>query len=167
MLFTRKRFWRISSNLGGIVLGTWRGPLQRGLYSVVDVARGRVWDEVLRSQRGRLESVVVVGVEPCLASHDYAVRTMLGAPVLIDPVLCGVRDVLDLLGKHALCCVGSVTTTGHNRVRDTNAMRLATAVAGTLTEPLGLVPSAPGLRLADILTRASTVDGFLTWGCLA
>ena len=27
------------------------GPLQRGLCPVVDVARGRVWDEVLRSQR--------------------------------------------------------------------------------------------------------------------
>ena len=26
------------------------GPLQRGLCSVVDVARGRVWEEVLRSQ---------------------------------------------------------------------------------------------------------------------
>ena len=61
-------------------------------------------------------------VEPCLASHDYAlaVRTMLGAPVLIDPVLCGtcVRHVLDLQGIQALCCTGSATTTGHNRVRD-------------------------------------------------
>ena len=30
-----------------------------------------------------------------------------------------------------------------------------------MTEPLELVPSAPCLRPADILTRASTVDGFL------
>ena len=159
------------------------GPLQRGLCSVVDVARGRVWDEVLRSRRRwadvrRLRELRNVTdqnrswlwaiknrVERCLASHDYAlaVRTMLGAPVLIDPVLCGGcgRHVLDLQGKHALCCMGSATTTGHNRVRDTIAMGLAMADAGTVTEPLGFVPSAPNLRLADILTRASTVDGFL------
>ena len=82
------------------------GPLQRGLCSVVDAARGRVWDEVLRSQ-GRWEDVrrlrelrnvadqnrswlwaIKSRAELCLASHDYtlAVRTMLGAPVLIDPV---------------------------------------------------------------------------------
>ena len=30
-----------------------------------------------------------------------------------------------------------------------------------MTEPLRLVSSVPCLRLADILTRASTVDGFL------
>ena len=78
-------------------------------------------------------------VEPCLASHDYAlaVRTMLGAPVLIDPVLCGGcgRHVLDLQGKPALCCMGSATMTGHSRVRDTIAMWLAMADAGTVTEP--------------------------------
>ena len=45
-------------------------------------------------------------------------------------------------------------------MRDTLAMGLAMADAGTLTEPLDLVPSAPNLRRADILTRASTVDGF-------
>ena len=55
-----------------------------------------------------------------------------------------------------------LTTTGHNRVRDTIAMGLAVAGAGTVTEPLGLVPSAPNLRPADILTRASPVDGFLS-----
>ena len=49
------------------------GPLQRGLCSVVDAARSRVWDEMLRSQgrwadvrrlrelRKVAESVVVVG----------------------------------------------------------------------------------------------------------
>ena len=84
-------------------------PLQCGLCSVVDAARGRVWDEVLRSQ-GRWADVrrlrelrnvadqnrswlwaIKSRAEPCLASHGYAlaVRTMLGAPVLIDPVLCG------------------------------------------------------------------------------
>ena len=154
------------------------GPLQRGLCSVVDVARGRVWDDVLRSQRRwadvrrhrELRNVadqnrswlwaIKNRVELC--SHDCApaVRTMLAAPVLIDPVLCGRcgRHVLDLHGKHALCCVGSATTTGHNRVRDTG---LAMADAGRVTEPLKLVPSAPNLRPEDILTRASLVDGFL------
>ena len=47
--------------------------------------------------------------------------------------------------------MGSATTTGHNRVRDTIAMGLAMADAGAVTEPLGLVPSTPGLRPADIL----------------
>ena len=72
---------------------------------------------------------------------------------------CG-RHVLDLQGKHALCCMGSATTTGHNRVRDTIAMGLVMADAGTGTEPPELVPSGPNLRPADTL-RASTVDGFL------
>ena len=46
------------------------------------------------------------------------------------------RHFLDLQGKHALCCIVSATTTGHNRVRDTIAMGLAMADAGTVTEPL-------------------------------
>ena len=152
------------------------GPLQRGLCSVVDAARGRVWGEVLRSQ-GRWADVRRLRELRKVADQNwswlwaiwplttmlFAVRTMLGAPVLIDPVLCGGcgRHVLDLQGKHAFCCMGSATTTGHNRVRDTIAMGLAMADAGTVTEPLGLVPSAPDLRPVDILTRASTVDGFL------
>ena len=158
------------------------GLLRRGLFSVVDEARGRVWDEVLRGQgrwadvrrlrelrnvadrigRGCGRSKTELNHAWPLMDYALAVRTMLGAPVLIDPVLCGGcgRHVLDLQGKHALCCMGSATTTGHNRVRDTIAMQLAMADAGTVTEPLGLVPSVPNLR-PDILTRASTVDGFL------
>ena len=104
-------------------------------------------------------------VEPCLASHDCAltVRAMLrcSSPDWSSSLWWMWRHVLDLRGKHALCCMGSATTTGHNQVRDTIAMGLAMADAGTVTEPLGLVPSAPCLRPADILTRASTVDGFL------
>ena len=113
------------------------GPLQRGLCSVVDAARGCVWDELLRSQ-GRWADVRRLRELRNVADQNrswlwaiwplttmlFAVRTMLGAPVLIDPVLCGGcgRHVLDLQGKHALCCMGSATTTGHNRVRDTIAM---------------------------------------------
>ena len=47
--------------------------------------------------------------------------------------------------------MGSAMTTGHNCVHGTIAMGLAMADAGTVTEPLGLVPSAPCLRPADTI----------------
>jgi hypothetical protein len=159
------------------------GPLQRTLSAVTDEASQRVWQEDLR-ERGRHSDLrrlaelqdkdnqerswlwaIQQGQEPTLAAHDYAlaVRTMLGASLLIQPVLCNGcgKHLLDVQGKHALCCMGSETTIGHNRIRDTVAMGLAMADPGTITEPLGLVPSRPELRPADILSRAGREDGLV------
>ena len=159
------------------------GPLQRALSAVVDEAGKRGWREDLRT-KGRHSDLrrlaelqdkedqerswlwaIQKGHEPTLAAHDYAlaVRTMLGASILIQPVLCGGcgKHVLDVQGKHALCCMGSETTVGHNRIRDTIAMGLAMADPGTITEPSGLVPTRPELRPADVLSRAGREDGLI------
>ena len=105
------------------------------------------------------------GKETTLVSADYslAVRAMLGASVLIQPMVCsgcGIR-VLDVQGRHALCCMGAETTIGHNRVRDVVAMGLAMADPGTIVEPQGLVPSMPHIRPADVLSRAGQEQGLI------
>ena len=73
---------------------------------------------------------------------------------------CGVRE-MDVQGRHALCCMGAATTIGHNRVRDVIAMGLAMADPGTVVEPLGLVPTRPELRPADVLSRAGLEQGLV------
>jgi hypothetical protein len=105
------------------------------------------------------------GSEPTLAPADYslAVRAMLGATVLSQPMVCGGcgSRVMDVQGRHALCCLGAETTIGHNRLRDVIAMGLAMADPGTVVEPLGLVPSMPQLRPADVLSRAGLEQGLM------
>ena len=68
---------------------------------------------------------------------------------------------MDIQGRHALCCMGAATTIGHNRVRDVIAMGLAMADPGTVVEPLGLVPTRPELRPADVLSRAGLEHGLV------
>ena len=63
---------------------------------------------------------------------------------------CAGCTCLTSCGNLLLCYSGSATIVGHNRVRDTLAMELAMSDPGSLTEPLGLVPSTLLLRLADI-----------------
>ena len=147
------------------------GPLQRALSAVQDGVRdgelnakleseGRHADlrrlAELRASEDQERSwlwAICRGSEPTISPADYslAVRAMLGATVLIQPMVCngcGVR-VMDVQGRHALCCMGAATTIGHNRVRDVIAMGLAMADPGTVVEPLGLVPTRPELRPAD------------------
>ena len=105
------------------------------------------------------------GAEPTLTSADYAlaVRAMLGASMLIEPMVCsgcGIH-VMDVQGRHAMCCLGAATTIGHNRVRDVIAMGLAMADPGTVIEPMGLVPSRPSLRPGDVLSRAGREQGLI------
>ena len=99
------------------------------------------------------------GTEPTLAPSDYAlaVRAMLGASLLIEPMVCSGCGIhmMDVQGRHAMCRMGAATMVGHNRVRDVIAMGLAMADPGTVVEPLGLVPSRPNLRPADVLSRAA------------
>ncbi|CAK0836790.1 unnamed protein product, partial [Prorocentrum cordatum] len=67
---------------------------------------------------------------------------------------CGER-VLDPQGYHALCCVRGESTRGYYCVRDAPAAPFAAADATTACEVPGLVPSAPELRPADVLTQAA------------
>ena len=85
-----------------------------------------------------------------------AMRLRLGCAVLHEAKLCGVCGsfVMDEQGVHALCCAKSDSTRGHYAVRDVLAHAFAQGDAATECEVPGLIPSAPSLRPADILTRA-------------
>ena len=67
---------------------------------------------------------------------------------------CGER-ILDKVAYHALCCARGESTRGHNRVRDVMHGGFAAADAGANIEVLGLIPSHPDLRPADVLTSAA------------
>ena len=159
------------------------GPVQRAICAVCDEVRlERVIDGLRRTARDsdirRINELraskdqergwlwaIQRGSEATLEPADFAlaVRTMLGADTLVHPMLCagcGSR-LLDVQAKHALCCMGAATTVGHNRIRDAVAMGLAVADPGTIVEPLGLVPSHPRMRPADILSRAGLEQGLL------
>ena len=86
---------------------------------------------------------------------------MLGADMADGNALCGGcgKKVLDAKCVHATCCHGAAVTIGHNRIRDVLAMGFAVADPATNIEPLGLVPSRPSLRPADILTRSVRSSG--------
>ena len=64
-------------------------------------------------------------------------------------------------GAHALCCAPGPSTRGHNEARD---CLLALARRGdphAESEVLGLLPAAPGLRPADVLTNAAGGTGLV------
>jgi hypothetical protein len=163
--------------------GHYAGPLQRALSAISDEANRRERASTLQREGKHADLrrlaelrdgedqerswlwAIRRGVEPTMPPADYAlaVRTMLGASVLIQPMVCGGcgKAVLDTQGRHALCCLGAATTIGHNRVRDVVAMGLACADPGTVIEPAGLVPSRPDLRPADVLSRAGLEQGLI------
>ena len=68
---------------------------------------------------------------------------------------------LDRACTHALCCAIPEATRGHNNVRDVILQLAHLADPSASSEPLDLIPSAPMLRPADILTSAAFP------GCLA
>ena len=67
--------------------------------------------------------------------------------------------MLDAQGCHSLCCLGSESTIGHNKLRDAIALGMAVVDPSTVTEAPGLVPSRPELRPANVLTRAARPNG--------
>ena len=62
---------------------------------------------------------------------------------------------MDKQGYHALCCSMAESTRGHNRVRNVVHAGCAVSDPGAAAEVQGLIPSAPTLRLADVLTSAA------------
>ena len=71
---------------------------------------------------------------------------------------CGCQH-LDTAGRHATCCAKGESTRGHNDIWDTLLECLREVDATAEKEVPGLVPSDPGLRPADVLTRATTRVG--------
>ena len=90
-----------------------------------------------------------------------AVRLRLGAAggLPTECRVCGRTVVID--GAHALCCASGPGTRGHNEARD---LLLALARQGdphAVPEALGLLPAAPDLRPADVLTCAVGGNGLV------
>jgi hypothetical protein len=85
-----------------------------------------------------------------------AVRLRLGAAILDGPGECArCGAVLDPECRHALRCAPGPATRGHNRLRDTLLGVASLGDGAAATEVRGLVPSAPALRPADLLTVAA------------
>ena len=57
--------------------------------------------------------------------------------------------------SHSFCCAPGECTRGHNAARDVLLNIASLADPGALLEPLGVVPSAPTVRPADILCTAA------------
>ena len=62
--------------------------------------------------------------------------------------------LLDPCCRHALLCAPGESTRGHNEVRDCLLDFARLADSTSEPEVLGLIASAPGLRPADVLTKA-------------
>eukprot|EP00973_Karenia_brevis_P080384 11152692-Karenia_brevis.AAC.1 len=89
------------------------------------------------------------------AEFVTAVRLRLGGAGPDEPVLCAVceANLLDASAAHALCCANSVS--GHNAVRDGLHAAANACDPSAEIEPLGLIPSHPSLRPADVLSSAA------------
>ena len=86
-----------------------------------------------------------------------AMRLRLGCRLLSGEHVCRCcgKRVLDVQCYHALCCSMAESTKGHNQVRNTLHAGFSVSDPGAATEVEGLIPSAPDLRPADILTTAA------------
>ena len=101
--------------------------------------------------------------EPVLPEADWqcAARLKLGCPQLSSEMVCNYcgEKVLDRQGYHALCCAVGESTKGHNAVRDGLHAGFIAVDPGAATEVVGLIPSQPDLRPADVLTSATRAHG--------
>eukprot|EP00973_Karenia_brevis_P003231 444819-Karenia_brevis.AAC.1 len=71
------------------------------------------------------------------------------------------RALLGPSGFHALLCARGPSTRGHNAVRDELFKTASSLDSTSELEPIGLIPSYPGLRPADLLTGVSGFSGRL------
>ncbi len=101
-----------------------------------------------------------VAKEPVLPEEEWlrAMRIRLGCSQLSGEIMCAScgRHVLDTTAYHARCCCAKgESTRGHNRVRNTMHAGFVASDPGAAIEVLGLMPSQPELRPADVLTTAA------------
>jgi hypothetical protein len=95
---------------------------------------------------------------PTLKTDEYveAVRLRLGSAGPTEPTTCSICGKLaDTAGAHYLLCAQAEATRGHNAVRRCVHELACTSDPSAEMEPLGLIPSAPTLRPADVLTTAT------------
>ena len=123
--------------------GAWRDTLR--LAETLDPHTDHQWLTALNHQGG--------GVLPP-DEWTTSVRMRIGAPLLPVERVCAAcgEQVLDTMGYHALCCAKAESTKGHYAVRNAMAKAFVAGDPATELETEGLIPSAPTLRPADILT---------------
>ena len=99
------------------------------------------------------EKAVVLSVEEWVT----AMKLRLGCDFLGAPTVCGAcgERILDRKCCHALCCAKAESTRGHYTVRDAMVAPFLAGDSSTSLETPGLIPSAPSLRPADILTGSA------------
>jgi len=96
---------------------------------------------------------------PSMSPEDYidAVRLRLGAPFQSDESICPRCDgTLDRAATHSQTCAVGESTRGHYRVCASVLQLAALGDPESSTEPVGLAPSCPTLRPADVLTSATS-----------
>ena len=95
----------------------------------------------------------------CLSSAEYAdgLRIRLGLDFVSSTVPCAACEhgMLQTNCAHALCCAPGECTRGHNAVRDDLLDLASLADPSALLELLGVIPSVPNVRPADILCTAA------------
>ena len=98
-------------------------------------------------------------VDIVLPEADWliAMRVRIGCQMLSGEHVCRCcgTHILDSQCFHALCCSIAESTRGHNRIRNTLHAGFSVSDPGAALEVEGLVPSAPDLRPADVLTAAA------------
>ncbi len=96
---------------------------------------------------------------PVLGADRYvdSMRLRLGVPFIPDGVACTLcGEALDRCGVHSQTCAQADATRGHYRVCHRVHLLASLGDPEAAPEPLGLIPSCPSLRPADILTSAAT-----------
>ena len=95
---------------------------------------------------------------PIVAKNEFqtACRLRLSASCIDASALCiRCENTLDPARSHALCCALPAATKDHYNVRDATLPLTHLADPSAAVEATGLIPSAPALRPADILTSAA------------
>ena len=92
------------------------------------------------------------------AEYVETIRLRLGTAGPTEPFTCAQcdRNLLDSASAHALCCAPGSSTKGHYAVVRKIFDVVQQLDHGAETEAVGLIPSAPTLRPADLLTTAAS-----------
>ena len=105
----------------------------------------------------------LLAINPAFGAYvppdEYAdgIRIRLGLDFTAEPVPCAACEdgMLEPTCAHALRCAPGACTRGHNDVRSALMSLASLADPAALLEPLGVIPSAPNVRPADVLSTAA------------
>ena len=105
----------------------------------------------------------ISAIHPAYGAHvpssefSDGLRVRLGVEFVAAEVACAACEhgMLETTCSHALRCAPGACTRGHNAVRAALSALASLADPSSSVEPLGVVPSTPNVRPADVLTTAA------------